>query len=142
MGFSTSLRQREALYADMHSTTAPKLPCCPCRPHKFKVVYSVALHGETLRTDLRVLNTDDKPLDFTAALHSYIEVLDVEKAGVRGLQGLDYLDKVGALAPSRISRQRCGGAGWGGGGICGSEGAAGRGLPGQGGCPWFIAKVE
>ena len=72
------------------------------RPHKFKVVYSVALHGETLRTDLRVLNTDDKPFDFSAALHSYIEVLDVEKAGVRGLQGLDYLDKVGALAQAKF----------------------------------------
>ncbi len=54
----------------------------------------MALHGETLRTDLRVLNTDDKPFDFTAALHSYIEVLDIQKAAVRGLKGLAYLDKV------------------------------------------------
>ena len=30
---------------------------CSCRPHKFKAVYSVSLHGEQLRTDFRVFNT-------------------------------------------------------------------------------------
>lgn len=40
----------------------------PCRPHSFKVVYSVALHGELLRTDMRVLNTGNAPFEFTAAL--------------------------------------------------------------------------
>ncbi|MEW5301481.1 MAG: hypothetical protein WDW36_004340 [Sanguina aurantia] len=62
-------------------------------PFKFKVVYSVSLHGESLRTDLRVINTDDKPFDFSAALHSYIEVLSVQQASVLGLKGLTYLDK-------------------------------------------------
>jgi len=62
-------------------------------PHKFKVVYNVSLHGEVLRTDLRVINTDDKPFDFTAALHTYIEVLSIAKARVMGLKGLTYLDK-------------------------------------------------
>lgn len=38
-------------------------------------------------------NTDSKPFEFTAALHSYIEVLAVEQAKVRGLKGLTYLDK-------------------------------------------------
>lgn len=63
-------------------------------PHKFKAVYSVSLHGEQLRTDLRVINTDDSPFDFTAALHSYFEVLHVKQAKVTGLKGLTYLDKV------------------------------------------------
>lgn len=63
-------------------------------PHKFKAVFSVSLHGEQLRTDLRVINTDDKPFTFTTALHSYFEVLDVKKAKVTGLKGLTYLDKV------------------------------------------------
>jgi len=48
---------------------------------------SVTLHGEQLRTHLRVINTDDKPFEFTAALHSYFEVLDVKVAKVRGLKG-------------------------------------------------------
>lgn len=64
------------------------------RPHKFKAVYSVHLHGEDLHTDLRVINQDDKPLSFTGALHSYFEVLDISKAKVYGLDGLTYLDKV------------------------------------------------
>lgn len=58
------------------------LPHPPCLPT-----------GELLRADMRVMNTDDKPFDFTAALHSYIEVADVEQAKVRGLKGLAYLDK-------------------------------------------------
>jgi D-hexose-6-phosphate mutarotase len=48
-------------------------------------VYTVTLHGEQLRTDLRVINTGDKPFEFTAALHSYIEVLGVDKAKVGGV---------------------------------------------------------
>jgi glucose-6-phosphate 1-epimerase len=39
----------------------------------------VTLHGEQLRTDFRVINTDDKPFTFTSALHTYFEV------GARGL---------------------------------------------------------
>eukprot|EP00798_Chlamydomonas_sp_ICE-L_P009941 gene9941-7811_t len=62
-------------------------------PYKFKVVYSVTLHGETLMTEMRVMNTDDKEFEFSAALHSYIEVESIEKAKVNGLKGLTYLDK-------------------------------------------------
>ena len=40
----------------------------------------MTLHGEQLRTEFRVINTGDAPFDFTAALHTYIEVLDI-KAG-------------------------------------------------------------
>ena len=65
-------------------------------PHAFKVAYSVALHGELLRTDMRVVNTGDAPFSFTAALHSYFEVAHIERARVRGLKGLEYLDKVRA----------------------------------------------
>ena len=50
----------------------------PCRPHAFKAVYTVTLHGEQLRTDFNIQNTGDQPFDFTAALHTYIEVLDIE----------------------------------------------------------------
>ncbi len=48
------------------------------RPHAFKAVYTVTLHEEQLRTDLRVINTGNEPFDFTAAMHTYIEVLDIE----------------------------------------------------------------
>ena len=64
------------------------------RPHQFKAVYAVTLHGELLRTDLRIINTGKEAFDFTAALHTYIEVLDIKKASVKGLKDLEYLDKV------------------------------------------------
>lgn len=41
----------------------------------------------------RIMNEGKEPFDFSAALHSYFEVLDVEKAKVRGLKGLTFLDK-------------------------------------------------
>lgn len=55
--------------------------------------YSVCLHGDLLRTEFRVLNTGDDAFTFTAALHTYFEVLKVGAAKVRGLKGLTYLDK-------------------------------------------------
>lgn len=47
----------------------------------------------TAMTPCSVMNEDDKSFDFTAALHSYFEVLNVEQAYVNGLKGLTYLDK-------------------------------------------------
>uniref|UniRef100_A0A061S2K6 glucose-6-phosphate 1-epimerase n=1 Tax=Tetraselmis sp. GSL018 TaxID=582737 RepID=A0A061S2K6_9CHLO len=74
--------------------------------HKFKLVYSVSLHGEELRTHYRVVNTGDKPFTFTAALHSYIEVAGIQNARVRGLKGLTYLDKVeDAANPAKRTQQ-------------------------------------
>ena len=75
---------------------------CTCRPHAFKAVYAVTLHGELLRTDLRIINTGDKPFEFTAALHTYIEVLDIKKASVKGLKDLEYLDKVQSRTSSGV----------------------------------------
>lgn len=68
-----------------------------CRDFSFKLVYSVSLHGEELRTAYRVINTGDKDFDFTAALHSYFEVAGIGNASVRGLKGLNYLDKVSGI---------------------------------------------
>lgn len=62
-------------------------------PHDFMVAYSVSLHGESLRTDMRVLNKGTETFDFTAALHSYFEVAGIENAKVNGLKGLEFLDK-------------------------------------------------
>lgn len=63
-------------------------------PNAFKAEYTVTLEGESLKTKLKVTNTGDKAFDFTASLHSYFNVTDVETANVRGLQGLEYLDRV------------------------------------------------
>lgn len=57
-------------------------------PHDFMVAYSISLHGETLQTDMRVLNKGLEPFSFTAALHSYFEVAGIENARVSGLKDL------------------------------------------------------
>lgn len=92
--------QRDVHTGFLHQTPKPcalapydSLHACG-RPHAFKAVFTVSLHGEKLRTDLRVINTGDAAFEFTAALHSYFEVLDIAKAKVSGLAGLTYLDKV------------------------------------------------
>jgi hypothetical protein len=55
-----------------HPLTPPPPNIKPApTPHQ---VYTVTLHGEQLRTDFRVINNDDKPFSFTAALHTYFEV--------------------------------------------------------------------
>lgn len=62
-------------------------------PYPFKAVYTVTLHGDRLLTHFAVHNTGTQAFEFTAALHTYIEVLHISKATVGGLQGLEYLDK-------------------------------------------------
>jgi hypothetical protein len=47
-------------------------------PHSFKAVYTVRLEGETLHTLLEVTNTGDSEFDFTASLHSYFGIDDIE----------------------------------------------------------------
>ena len=49
-----------------------------------------------IENDERLWNAGEDAFDFTAALHTYIEVVDIADAKVEGLQGLEYLDKVGA----------------------------------------------
>jgi hypothetical protein len=53
----------------------PTPPCVtPTSPRVTPRSAQVTLHGEQLRTHLRIINTDDKPFDFSTALHTYIEV--------------------------------------------------------------------
>lgn len=63
---------------------------------EFEATYEVTLRRDRLKLELAVLNTGGEELDFTAALHTYIEVTDATDPQVRvvGLQGKRYLDKV------------------------------------------------
>ncbi|KAL4441812.1 hypothetical protein ABPG77_003728 [Micractinium sp. CCAP 211/92] len=74
-------------------------------PHAFKAEYTVSLEGEALHTRLKVTNTGDQPLSFTSSLHSYFAVADVETAKVRGLQGLEYLDRVSDAAHPSVHQE-------------------------------------
>ncbi|HET6763618.1 MAG TPA: D-hexose-6-phosphate mutarotase [Longimicrobiaceae bacterium] len=62
-------------------------------PHAFAAELRVAL-DERLSVRLTVVNTGDEPIEFTAALHTYLAVDDVAAARVEGLEGVRWVDKV------------------------------------------------
>src|SRR5262245_10865981 len=61
-------------------------------PAEFHLVHRATFSRE-LCLELEVTNTGKKPLRFEEALHAYHQVGNVEKARVRGLDGVHYLDK-------------------------------------------------
>ena len=62
-------------------------------PYEFAARYVVTV-GETLVMRLEVENKDEKPMEFTEALHTYLAVGDVAKVSVRGLEETEYVDKM------------------------------------------------
>src|SRR5260221_669793 len=63
----------------------------------FELRLRVAL-GSTLQLELEVENRAGQAFGFEEALHSYFAVSDVKQAGVRGLQGARYADKLRNMA--------------------------------------------
>jgi glucose-6-phosphate 1-epimerase len=61
-------------------------------PAEFRLVHR-ATFGRQLRLELEVMNTGRTSLEFEEALHTYHRVGDVEKARVRGLDAVYYVDK-------------------------------------------------
>ena len=66
-------------------------------PYAFTARLRVSF-GKTLGLELAVSNTSQQSFSFEEALHSYFCVADVEQAGVSGLQGASYADKVHGMA--------------------------------------------
>ena len=62
-------------------------------PYPFAAELTVEL-SETLAITLAITNPGRSPFKFTAALHNYFAVADVQGAAVHGLAGLEYVDKV------------------------------------------------
>jgi glucose-6-phosphate 1-epimerase len=67
-------------------------------PHAFSLTLTVSLGAHTLDLALSVCNRGAEPLDFTAALHTYLQVADISLVSVGGLQGVRYIDTVTNLA--------------------------------------------
>jgi len=66
-------------------------------PHAFELELSVRVGGRGLDIELACENTgkaEDGPLRFTAALHTYLRVADLDAVSVEGLSGLRYFDSV------------------------------------------------
>jgi glucose-6-phosphate 1-epimerase len=61
-------------------------------PHAFAAELTARVSPGALDVALRVTNTGDDALAFTAALHTYLRVADVREASVEGLRGVRYRD--------------------------------------------------
>lgn len=59
-------------------------------PHAFEAALGVEVGGDALRLELTVAAPRTERLAFTAALHGYLRVADVEAAVVEGLEGTRY----------------------------------------------------
>lgn len=59
-------------------------------PHAFEAELTLALEGQRLDVEFEVTNTGHAPFAFTAALHTYLRVREVEHVRVEGLSGLMY----------------------------------------------------
>lgn len=77
-------------------------------PHEFEAVLTVQLTPAQLRVELAVHNRGAQDLLFTAALHSYLRVPDVEQAALQGLQDLTYWDAVADIHPQQQGAVRFG----------------------------------
>jgi glucose-6-phosphate 1-epimerase len=62
-------------------------------PHKFELLLAITV-GNTLTLALTTRNCDAQAFEFTAALHSYFAVENIEKVYVEGLADKSYFDKV------------------------------------------------
>ena len=63
-------------------------------PHAFELELSVRVGGRSLDIELACENLGDMPLQFTAALHTYLRVADLDAVSVEGLAGLRYFDSI------------------------------------------------
>ncbi|MBS0348964.1 MAG: D-hexose-6-phosphate mutarotase [Proteobacteria bacterium] len=61
-------------------------------PHAFATEMSISIGGDRLDMELEVENTGAAPFSFTAALHTYLKVREVEALSIEGLRGLEYRD--------------------------------------------------
>lgn len=69
-------------------------PATAAWPRAFTLRLQIGLGAGALAIALEVINTGDEAFDFTAALHSYLAVDDVEAAALHGLDGCRYEDSV------------------------------------------------
>lgn len=65
-------------------------------PFKFELRHIIAV-GSNLSMTLQTTNTDDKDLNITQALHTYLAIKDIHNVQVVGLESHPYADKVAGV---------------------------------------------
>ena len=61
--------------------------------HDFELTLTIAV-GLALEVTLQVENKSDVEFTYTAALHSYFNISDIDAISIRGLEGAEYLDQL------------------------------------------------
>lgn len=61
-------------------------------PHRFRAELEVIVLEDRLSTALTIRNCSEKAFEFSVALHTYLQVSDIRRITVAGLQGLAYID--------------------------------------------------
>ena len=73
-------------------------------PHSFRLRLTIEA-AEALHMVLQVENTSPEPFTFEEALHTYLTVSDAREIRIRGLNGVEYLDKTAAMERKREREQ-------------------------------------
>jgi glucose-6-phosphate 1-epimerase len=63
-------------------------------PHDFRAELNVTI-GRTLTVSLNIYNTDNKPFEYSVALHSYFSVSEIKNVLIEGLKGVSYYNGFG-----------------------------------------------
>lgn len=63
-------------------------------PHTFAAELTVAVGADRLDIELEIENSSEEAFRFTAALHTYLRVREVETVALEGLHGVRYRDQV------------------------------------------------
>jgi glucose-6-phosphate 1-epimerase len=74
-------------------------------PHDFHAELTVSVGGDQFDVELAIENTDSKPFDFTAALHTYLRVREIEHARLTGLLHVEYRDQLAGGAVRTETRE-------------------------------------
>ncbi|CAM3534166.1 Putative glucose-6-phosphate 1-epimerase [Vibrio aerogenes CECT 7868] len=61
-------------------------------PYQFELRLHIAV-GSDLKVSLEIINTDEKVWNFSGALHSYLNIGDIQKISTTGM-GKEYIDKL------------------------------------------------
>lgn len=75
-------------------------------PHAFRAELTVSLTGQQLDVELAIDNTGAQTLSFTAALHTYLRVNEIENTELTGLIGIRYRDQLADGALRTESREQ------------------------------------
>ena len=59
-------------------------------PHAFRLELTLMIEADRIDLELCVANTGDRPFEFTAALHTYLRLVQVEDVVLEGLYGHEY----------------------------------------------------